>query len=63
MSRSLVAEFNLTTHILLQLVNKKFVQQVRGAMSNFIAEGAFPPSHFCNKLADKLALKVALLSL
>jgi hypothetical protein len=27
------------------------------------AKGAFPPSHFCNKLDDKLALKVALVSL
>jgi hypothetical protein len=26
-------------------------------------KGAFLPSHFCNKLADKLALKVALVSL
>jgi hypothetical protein len=24
------------------------------------AEGAFPPSYFCNKLDDKLAYKVAL---
>jgi hypothetical protein len=28
-----------------------------------IATGAFPPSHFCNKLDNKLARKVALVSL
>jgi hypothetical protein len=27
------------------------------------SKGAFPPSHFCNKLDDKLARKVALVSL
>jgi hypothetical protein len=27
------------------------------------AKGAFPPSYFCNKLDDKLALKVTLVSL
>jgi hypothetical protein len=27
------------------------------------AKGAFPPSHFCNKLDDKLTRKVALVSL
>jgi hypothetical protein len=26
----------------------------------FCSEGAFPPSHFCDKLDDKLARKVAL---
>jgi hypothetical protein len=28
-----------------------------------VSKGAFPPSHFCNKLDDKLARKVALVSL
>jgi hypothetical protein len=29
----------------------------------YMSKGAFPPSHFCNKLDDKLARKVALVSL
>jgi hypothetical protein len=32
------------------------------SLSTNNTKGAFPPSHFCNKLDDKLALKVALVS-
>jgi hypothetical protein len=31
--------------------------------NSYVTKGAFPPSHFCNKLDDKLARKVALVSL
>jgi hypothetical protein len=37
-----------------------FLTQASNAASN--VKGAFPPSHFCNKLDDKLARKVALVS-
>jgi hypothetical protein len=32
-------------------------------IKNHSTKGAFPPSHFCNKLDDKVACKVALVSL
>jgi hypothetical protein len=43
--------------------NFKMVCKALILVDGLVGKGAFPPSHFCNKLDGKLARKVALVSL